>query len=88
MSISLSFFKPIVYLKIFNSENKSNPSISNKLSRFKYFSMFKHFSFKNVQSSDTSAWKGFMSRLFWSFDIGLILETYAAKVKKRVMFMP
>ena len=52
MSIGLSFSKPIISLKIFNYENKSNSSLSNKLSCFKYFSRFKHFSFKNVQSSD------------------------------------
>ena len=45
MSVGLSSSKPIIFLKIFNSENKSNSSIFNKLSCFKYFSMFKHFSF-------------------------------------------
>jgi len=54
MSICLSFSKSIIYFKIFNSENKSNSSISNKLSCFKDFSKFKHFSFKNEQSNDFS----------------------------------
>ena len=48
MLIDLSFFKPIIFLKIFNYKNKSNPSISNKLSCFIDFSRFKHFSFKTV----------------------------------------
>jgi len=52
MSIGLSFSKHIISLKIFNYGNKSNSSLSNKLSCFKDFSKFKHFSFKNVQSSD------------------------------------
>ena len=52
MSIDLSFSKPIIFLKIFNFENKSNPSISNKLSCFKDFSRLKYFSFKNIQSND------------------------------------
>ena len=52
MLIGLLFSKPIIFLKIFNSKNKLNLSISNKLSYFKDFSRFKHFSFKNVQSSD------------------------------------
>jgi len=52
MTIGLSFSKPIISLKIFNQENKSNPSLSNKLSHFKDFSTFKHFSFENLQSSD------------------------------------
>jgi len=46
MSIGLSFSKSIIFLKIFNFENKSNPSIS-ELSYFKHFSRFKIFSFKN-----------------------------------------
>jgi len=54
MSIGLSFFKPIISLKIFNYENKSNPSISKKLSCFKDFSRFKHFSLRKVQSTDFS----------------------------------
>ena len=37
MSIDLSFSNPIISFKIFNSENKSKPSKSNKLSCFKYF---------------------------------------------------
>ena len=37
MLIDLSFFKPIIFLKVFNSEIKSNPSISNKLSYFNDF---------------------------------------------------
>jgi len=52
LSISLSFSKPIISLKIFNYENKSNSSRSNKLSCLEDFSIFKHFSFKNVQSRD------------------------------------
>ena len=51
MSIDLSFSKPIISRKIFNYEIKSNPSISNKLSCFKDFSSFKHFSFKNEIST-------------------------------------
>ena len=50
--IGLSFSKLIISLKIFNSANKLNPSISNRLLCFKDFSMFKHFSFTNTQSSD------------------------------------
>jgi len=46
---NLSFFKPIISLKICNFENKS---ISNKLSYFKDFSRFKYFSLKNVKFSD------------------------------------
>ena len=46
MSIGLSFSKPIISFKIFNCENKSNSLISNKLSCFKDFSRFKHFSLK------------------------------------------
>ena len=42
MSIGLSFSKPIIFLKIFNYEIKSNPSIYNKLLCFKDFSKFKH----------------------------------------------
>jgi len=52
MSIDLLFFKPIISMKIFNHESKSNPLISNILSCFKVFSKFKHFSFQIVQSSD------------------------------------
>ena len=37
MSIGLPFSNPIISFKIFNSENKSKPSKSNKLSCFKYF---------------------------------------------------
>ena len=39
MSIGLSFSNPIISIKIFISENKSNSSRSNKLSCFKYFSL-------------------------------------------------
>ena len=49
MSIDLLFSNPIISFKIFDSENKSKPSRSNKLSCFKYFSRFKHFSFKSIQ---------------------------------------
>ena len=45
------FSSAIIFLKTFNSEIKSNPSISNKLSCFKDFSSFKHFSFKNEIST-------------------------------------
>ena len=38
MSIGLLFSNPIISFKIFNFENKSKPSRSNKLSCFKYFS--------------------------------------------------
>jgi len=38
MSIGLSLSNPIISLEIFNYENKSKPSRSNKLSCFKYFS--------------------------------------------------
>ena len=51
MSIGLSSSKPIISLEIFNSEIKSNTSISNKLSCFKDFSSFKHFFFKNEIST-------------------------------------
>lgn len=51
MSIGLSFSKQIISLRIFNYEIKSNPSISNKLSCFKDFLSFKHFSFKNEIST-------------------------------------
>ena len=37
MSIGLSFSKPIICLKIFNFEIKSNPSISKELSCFTDF---------------------------------------------------
>ena len=52
MLIDLSFYNPIISFKIFNSKNKSKPSRSNKLSCFKYFSKFKHFSFKSTQSNN------------------------------------
>ena len=52
MSIDLLFSNPIISFKIFNSENKSNPSTSNKLLFFKDFSRFRHFSYKSVQSSN------------------------------------
>ena len=46
MSIGLSFFKPIISLKIFNYENKSNSSLSNKLLCFKDFSRLNIFVLK------------------------------------------
>ena len=52
MSIGLLFSNPIISFKIFNSENKSKPSRSNKLSCFKYFSRFKLFSFKSTQHNN------------------------------------
>ena len=52
MSISLSFSNLIISFKIFNSENKSKPSRSNKLSCFKDFSRFKHFCFKSTQPNN------------------------------------
>ena len=52
MSIGLSFSNPIISFKIFNFENKSKPSRSNKLSCFKYFSRFKHFSFKSTHPNN------------------------------------
>jgi len=48
MSIDLSFFKLIISLKMFNYENKSNPSLSNKLSCFKDVARFKHFFFQKM----------------------------------------
>jgi len=52
MLIDLSFFNLTISFKIFNSENKSKPSKSNKLSCLKYFSRFKHFSFKSTQPNN------------------------------------
>ena len=51
MSIGLSFFKPIIFFKIFNYKIKPNSSISKELSCFKDFSRFKHFFFKNEIST-------------------------------------
>jgi len=50
MSIGLLFSKPVISLKIFNYENKSNLSLPNKLSCFKDFQSLSIFSFKSVQS--------------------------------------